>query len=425
MFLFIAVMKKKVVMIFYPESKAFIKAVEDLSNLVSTWGDCEVTANQNMLTNSLELQQKLNECCDGQFVCIILSEHINMIYEILRHGEDLPNDSDLQIQFIFELVKKIHSEGKQKTFVSFFPVQLENLLLKEEKILQLTETAGTRLEACKANLKHIYQLFCKIQDNQFSSKAFQDSLNGGNEQMKELLESIQKLPKGIITGDKLDNSNIQVTTSQQGPIVSHCEPENLSSHLPSKLCEKHLETLKWTEEQNRLKNGHTQVKWTPDFSTQTFPKVMFEPVRNTDSDLTCTCDRSCDDNDALYSGAYSRLHEEAPKGNICFSDEKSRKTAVYRPFKNSDSHFRVQDNFENQKDRNGFCRPGKLSSRSNKPFRGLGDDSVYPKPDGMPEESGEFLAPDSDSESDTASMLFENINRRYFENMKHQQISEL
>ena len=436
--------KKKVMMVFYPESSVFVEAVKDLSALISRWGDCDVVAYQNMCTEEEQLLPKIDKCCNDHFLCIVLSEHINMIYEILNHGENLPLDSDLHTCFIFELLKKIHSEGKQKTVVSFFPVQLDNLLLKEEKILTITEKAGTKLETCKANLIHIFQLFHKIHDNEFSVAAFQESMTGGNEQMTKLLKTVQNLPRGLVTGDKLDNSNIQVIPRHQEPVLS--DSENLLSgrlllegnnniaqkNLPSKLCDKHLDTFKWTEEQNRLKSGKTAIKWASDTSylpslkNGMDPQVGYEPIKTMecDLDLTCTCDRSCSENDDIFTVGYSKPNE-APQGKIPFLCDKPVKMTTHSSHKNSVNHLRMKDTFGS---RMGYCRQGKASSlRGSKGFGGLRDDGVYraSKADSLLDEEGEFIPPDSDTESDTQSILLENINLRYAENTRQLQLSQL
>ena len=435
--------RKRVMMIFYPECSAFVEAIEDLSTFITKWGDCDVIPYQNICTEA-ELAQKIEECSNGHFICIILSEHINMVYEILTHGENLPNDSDLQTQFIFEFLKNIHSKGKQKTVVSFFPVQLDNVLLKDEKILTITEKAGTKLETSKANLIHIFQLFHKIHDNEFSVAAFQESMATGNEQMTKLLKSIQNLPKGLVTGDKLDNSNVQLLAARRDTLMSDSEnmlPEDLfqegnnniaQKNLTSKLCDKQLDTLKWTEEQNRLLSGNIEIKWSPSHpytKNGIDPQVGYQPIKTTecDLDLSCTCDRSCSENDDLFTVGYPKQNE-APMGPITFSCEKPMKMPLHRQYQNSDSHLRLKESFGNsdsQKrlkesfgNRIRYCRRGKKSTlHGGIGFDSLRDDMVYPasKADGLLEE-GYFIPPDSDIESDTQSMLLENINRRYAEN---------
>ena len=428
--------KKRVMMIFYPESSAFVEAIEDLSAFITKWGDCDVVPYQNICTEA-ELAQKIEECCNDHFICIVLSEHINMVYEILTHGENLPLDSDLQTHFIFEFLKKVHSEGKQKTVVSFFPIQLDNMLLKEDKLLTITENVGTKVETSKANLIHIFQLFHKIHDNEFSVAAFQESMTTGNEQMTKLLKSIQNLPKGLVTGDKLDNSNVQVVSGRREIVMS--DSENLLSgdllmegnnniaqvNMPSKLGDKHLDTLKWTEEQNRLLSGKTEIKWSPGhpFSKDGMdPQVGYEPIKTTecDLDLSCTCDRSCSENEDLFTVGYTKQNE-ATKVNIPFSCDKPMKLMTpLRPYQNSDNHLRMKESFGN---RIGYCRRGKRSLHGGKSFGGLRDDVIYPasKVDSVLDEEGEFIPPDSDTESDTQSMLLENINRRYAENTQQLQ----
>ena len=409
-------MKKQVILIFYPESIDFVKAVEDLSAFVKRWGNCDVMASQNMCMDDTLLQQTVNEYCNGQFISIILSEHINMIYEILNHGDNLPTNTDLQARFIFELLKKVHSEGKQKTIISFFPVQLENLLLKEEKILTVTEVERTRANTNKANLKHIYQLFQRIHDNQFSIATFKESVAAGNEQMKELLDSIQKLPRGIITGDKLDNSNIPAIPDKQqvsspGNYLT-VGNNNMNQH---ETCEKHLKTLEWAEEPKWLQNGHAHIKWPssgyPCEQNGTSPSVKYHPVRNTKCDLTCTCDQSCEDNDTVFGNGHCRHGLNQPR-NISFAGEKSIKKPKHGSYKSS---------------RNGLCRPAEGLSTSNKVLKSLRDDTVFPAADGMLQDEVDFIPPDSDldDDSDSASMYFEQINKRYFETIKQQHTSHL
>ena len=411
-------MKKQVVLIFYPESTAFVKAIEDFAAFVKRWGNCDVKANPSMCVDDTLLQEMVTECCTGQFIGIVLSEHINMVYEILNHGEILPLDSDLQTRFIFELLKKVHSEGKQKTIISFFPVQVENLLLKEEKILTLTEMERTRPNAQKVNLKHIYQMFQRIHDNQFSIGAFKESVAAGNEQMRELLESIDKLPKGLITGDKLDNSNIQAFPDIQlsslsenisGSRYSDSGNNNMDqSHGSRKLSEKHLQTLEWAEEQKHLKNGHAQIKL-PSFDHHCqqngmSPSVLYQPMRNSRCEQTCTCDESCDENEAVLDKGYSKLREAQPR-NIYHVGENPTTKSRYGSYKNS---------------QNGVCHTGDILAVEKKNVTFVRDDAVFPKDSSLLEDDGEFLPPDSESEDDSASMLFVKINQRYEDSIRQQ-----
>ena len=67
-----------------------------------------------------------------------------------------------------------------------------------------------------------------------------------------------------------------------------------------------------------------------------------------------------------------------------------------------------------------MCHTGDILAVEKKNVTFVRDDAVFPKDSSLLEDDGDFLPPDSESEDDSASMLFVKINRRYEDSIRQQ-----
>ena len=67
-----------------------------------------------------------------------------------------------------------------------------------------------------------------------------------------------------------------------------------------------------------------------------------------------------------------------------------------------------------------MCHTGDILAVEKKNVTFVRDDAVFPKDSSLLEDDGEFLPPDSESEDDSASMLFVKINQRYEDSIRQQ-----